>query len=436
MYCGGCFRDNALVGALRQLGHHTLMVPLYLPLTLDEADNSAGVPTFFGGINVYLEQKSAFFRNSPAWLHRVLNAPLLLKFASKLGARTRAEDVGELTLSMVRGEDGNQARELEDLIRWLKEHEKPEIICLSNALLLGMARRLKAELRVPVICLLSGEDTFLDALPTAQRQSVWDTLSERAREVELFIAPSRYFGDLMQRRLSFPPDRLRVIRNGMNFDGYLESTRPTAPPVLGYFARMCREKGLELMAEVYTLIRQRGRVPNLKLHIGGGMGSSDEPLVKEIRRRFEKLGISRDVEFFPNVDRAGKIEFFRRLTVFSTPALYGEAFGLYVIEAMAAGVPVVQPRHAAFPELVEETGGGIVCESEARALAEGIEGLILDQARTRALGEAGRKAVMERFTSEVMAREMAGMYSECLRSPAGYQAGRTDVQINTPNRSY
>ena len=87
MYCGNCFRDNALVAALRQLGHPTLMVPLYLPMTLDEADQSAGTPTFFGGVNVYLEQKSAFFRHAPKWLHALLDSPALLKFAAGRAAK-------------------------------------------------------------------------------------------------------------------------------------------------------------------------------------------------------------------------------------------------------------------------------------------------------------------------------------------------------------
>ena len=67
MYCGGCLRDNALVAALRQQGHQVLMVPLYLPLTLDEQDQSAGSPIFFGGINVYLAQKAPLFREAPGW---------------------------------------------------------------------------------------------------------------------------------------------------------------------------------------------------------------------------------------------------------------------------------------------------------------------------------------------------------------------------------
>src|SRR5262249_5489001 len=120
MYCGNCLRDNALVGGLRKLGHSTLMVPLYLPLPLDEANNSADLTLFFNGVNVCLEHNSAFFRNAPRWLHDVLAAPGLLKWAAGKAGRTQAKDLGEITLSMLRGEEGNQARELEELIAWLK----------------------------------------------------------------------------------------------------------------------------------------------------------------------------------------------------------------------------------------------------------------------------------------------------------------------------
>src|SRR6185436_17352562 len=194
MYCGNCFRDNAFVAEVRRLGHTALMVPLYLPMTLEEEDQSAGTPIFFGGISVYLAQKSSLFRHAPQWLHNLLAAPALLKRAAGAAAKTRASDLGELTLSMLRGEEGNQARELDELISWLKTQPPPEVICLSNALLAGLVRRLRTELRVPVVCLLQGEDAFLDALPAPHREAAWKTLSERASEVDLFIAPSRYFG--------------------------------------------------------------------------------------------------------------------------------------------------------------------------------------------------------------------------------------------------
>jgi glycosyltransferase involved in cell wall biosynthesis len=420
MYCGGCLRDNALVAALRKLGHQALMVPLYLPLTLDEEDQSAGTPVFFGGISVYLEQKTALFRGAPGWLHDLFASRRLLAWAAGKAAKTRAADLGELTLSMLRGEEGNQAREIEVLIAWLKTQPKPDVLSLSNALLIGIVRRLKAELRIPVVCALQGEDSFLDALPESHRAACWRTLAERAAEVDLFVAPSRYFGDLMRERLGLPADRVRVVHNGINLEGYAvegqteksevqspkSKVQGTGVPVLGFFARMCREKGLDTLVEAYLLLRQRGRVGQLKLRVGGSCGPADGAFVDSLRERLQAGGVLGDVEFHPNADRAGKVAMLRSLSVFSVPALYGEAFGLYVIEALAAGVPVVQPRVAAFPELVEATGGGVLCAAgDARALAEAIEELLLNPVRARALGEAGRRAVFERFSAEAMARE-------------------------------
>lgn len=426
MYCGGCLRDNALVAALRKLGHEALMVPLYLPLTLDEEDQSAGSPVFFGGISVYLEQKTALFRGAPGWLHDLFSSRRLLAWAAGKAAKTRPADLGELTLSMLRGEAGNQAREIETLIAWLKTQPKPDVLSLSNALLIGMVRRLKAELRIPVACALQGEDTFLDALPESQRAACWQTLAERAADVDLFVAPSRYFGDAMRERLSLPADRVRVVHNGINLDGYeTEGGRQkteaggqkghgqgTDIPVLGFFARMCREKGLDTLVEAYLRLRQRGRVGQLKLRVGGSCGPADAAFVDSLRERLRASGLLGDVEFHPNADRASKLALLRSLTVFSVPALYGEAFGLYVIEALAAGVPVVQPRVAAFPELVEATGGGLLCAGEPEPLAEAIEELLLNPARARALGEAGQRAVFEKFSAEAMAQATLRVYGE------------------------
>jgi glycosyltransferase involved in cell wall biosynthesis len=419
MYCGNCFRDNALVAALRKRGHEVLMVPLYLPMTLDEESQAAGTPTFFGGINVYLQQQSAFFRRAPKWLHSLLDSPFLLKLAAGRAAKTRAADVGELTLSMLRGEEGNQVRELDELVAWLKTQPRPDVVLLSNALLVGFTRKLKAELGCKVVCNLQGEDAYLDSMPSPLRERVWTLLAERCRDCDLFLAPSRYFGDTMAKRLGLPADKVKVVFNGISLEGYGDkwqvtgdtaaSAAPLSPvtchpsPTLGYFARMCRDKGLDLLVETFIELKRRNAIPNLKLKIGGGCGPGDEPFVAQLKEHLRRARCLDDVSFHPNLTREQKVAFLQSLTVFSVPALYGEGFGLYLIEALAAGVPVVQPRHAAFPELVEASGGGVIAEANAAALAAAIESLLLDPARAKALGEAGRRAVRERFTMEQMA---------------------------------
>jgi len=409
MYCGNCLRDNALVQALRHLGHEVLMVPLYLPLTLDEPDQS-NAPIFFSGINVYLEQKSALFRHAPGWLHRLLASRRLLNWAAGRASRTQAAQLGELTLSMIRGEAGNQARELEELIAWLKTQPKPDVIFLSNVLLIGFARRLQEQLRTPVVCVLQGEDYFLDGLPEPHRKACWQSLGERTENVDLFIALSHYFAGLMRERLGLLPERVEVVYNGINLEGYKDEgpdgrdKRRNQAPVLGYFARMCREKGLDVLVDAFIQLRKSGRAGALKLRIGGYCGPADEPFVASLRDRLNSSGLSDQVEFCPNLDHAAKLAFLRSLSVFSVPATYGEAFGLYVLEALAAGVPVVQPRSGAFPELIEATGGGVLCApGQPQSLADAIESLLLDPERARALGRAGQQAVRENFSAETMA---------------------------------
>jgi glycosyltransferase involved in cell wall biosynthesis len=427
MYCGNCLRDNALVGELRRQGHEVTMLPLYLPLTLDEEDQSAGTPVFFGGINVYLEQKSAAFRRAPNWLRRLLSSERMLRWAAGRAAKTRADDVGDLMLSMLRGEEGNQARELDELIAWLKSQPKPDVICISNALLVGLVRRLKAELQTKIVCTLQGEDAFLDALPESHRAAAWRLLGERAADVDLFIAPSGYFAELMTRRLGLSPERVKVIHNGLNLDGYCGPTpdpsqegnrthaarlTQNAAPVLGYLARMCPEKGLDTLVEAFIQVKRRERVPRLKLHIAGSCGPGDEAFVKTLRQRLAEAGYIGETVFSPNLNRAEKIGLLESLAVFSVPARYGEAYGLYAVEAMAAGVPVVLPRTAAFPELIEATGGGVLCEpGDAKALADAIEDLLMEPERARQLGEAGRIAVFERFSIEAMTDEVVRAYA-------------------------
>jgi glycosyltransferase involved in cell wall biosynthesis len=414
MYCGNCFRDNALVAELRKLGHDTLMVPLYLPMTLDEENQSTGTPIFFTGINVYLEQKIPFFRRAPKWLHKLLASPKLLALAGTQAGKTRAEDVSDLTISMLRGEEGNQARELEELITFLKNDQKPDVVCLSNAMLVGFARRLKAELGCLVVCQLQGEDAFLDSMKEPDRSTVWSTLTERAADVDLFIAPSQYFAENMARRLSLPMERMAVVFNGINLDGYLVESPTTNldAPVLGYFARMCEEKGLHLLVEAFINLKSRASMKHLKLKVGGGCGPSDQKYVNGLRSRLRSEGLLEDVSFHPNLDRAAKQEFLKSLTVFSVPALYGEAFGLYLAEAMACGIPVVQPRHAAFPEIIEASGAGLIAEPNSVALADAIETLLESESQFRELQSNAILAAKEKFNVQTMARSMVKAFEQ------------------------
>ena len=409
-FCGTCLRDHALVKALRRLGHDALIVPLYLPLVLDDSGGREESPLFFGGINVYLQQKSAFFRHTPRWLDDLLDSPALLRQAGRRAGMTNPRELGEMTLSMIEGEHGRQAKELDKLVAWLVE-QKPDFVCLSNSLLIGLARRVREELRVPIICSLQGEDVFLDTLSEPYRERCWQLVRERAVDVDRFVAPSRYYRALMQERLRLAPEKIVVVYNGIDLEGFAPAGTPPKFPTVGFLARMCPEKGLDTLVEAF--IKLAPRVPHARLKIGGSKTDADRAFVNGLTDRLEHASIANAVKFLPNLTHAEKQQFLRGLTVLSVPTRGGEAFGLFVIESLASGVPVVQPKNGAFPELVELTGGGVLyTEGDADSLADSLERLLLDPAHAAELGRCGREIVNARFASDAMARSFEELFQQ------------------------
>jgi glycosyltransferase involved in cell wall biosynthesis len=393
-HCGVCMRDNALARELLTQGHDAMLLPMYLPLTLDEAPAQPETPVFFGGVNVFLQQKFAWFRSAPPWVDRVLNHPALLRWAGRRSGMTGGAEIGELTHSMLLGEEGHQNRELEKLVDWLLAQGRPDAVWLSTALLTGLARRIRQALGVPVLCSLQGEDSFLDGLDQPWRTRCWQTLAARSSDVARFIAPSAYYGQLMRERMGLSPEQVRVIPNGISVDGFEPRQREPADPVIGYLARMVEGKGLGLLVDAFILLKKRGRFPQARLRCAGAMTSGDAAYVARLRKKLAAARCGADVEFLPNVTREEKIAFLQGLTLFSVPATYSEAFGLYVLEAMAAGVPVSQPRASAFPEIVLAADCGVLHEpGDPESLADSWEMLLANPAKARDLGRKGRAAV-------------------------------------------
>lgn len=386
-HCGGCLRDSALVHALRARGHEVLMVPLYLPIVSEDAPETGNTPIFLSGLSVFLERK---FR-VPHWLDRALSAPAMLRFCSSFAHLTTAKDLGESAVAMLTG----APPELDRLLDWLRTQPRFDVICLSNALLTGMVRRLKEELRVPLVATIQGEDTFLDGLTEPYRARSWELLGQRCTDVDRFIAVSQYIAGVMQARLNLPADRIAVIHNGIALEGFAPAATPPTTPTIGFLSRMTHGKGLSLLADAFLQLD----IPDARLRVAGAMTDADKPFVATLRR---KLGDR--AEFLPNLDRNAKIAFLQSLNVLSVPTLFGEAFGLYVLESLACAVPVVQPRHGAFPELISATGGGLLCApNDAHSLAAALRELLTDPPRARQLGQTGRAAVHEKFSVEKMA---------------------------------
>ena len=392
------------------------MVPLYLPLTLDEPDQSERVPVFFGGINVFLDHKiPSLWRFIPSRIRRWLDSRTLLKSLGHRMSKTNPAEVGALTVSMLQGKNGRQLRELQELTDWLQKEQQPDVVILSNALLLGMYEPIQKATGAKMVCLLTGEDSFLDKLPEPHRSQAWNLVRSHARQIDLLIAPSRYYADLMTDRLELSPQRIQVVYNGINTDGF-DGDMPAEtqrPPTLGFFARMCTDKGLSILIDAFIELRKRNNIPALQLKIGGNLNSWNENFVFLLKLKLQLEGIEQDVQFFPNISRAEKIDFLRSLDVFSVPVVCNEPFGFYVVEALAAGVPVVLPAKSAFPELIEKTGGGVLYPAEDRlALVETLEQLFADETQRRQLCIAGRKNALEFFSVKRAGQETLDLICE------------------------
>ena len=431
MYCGSCIHDNTLATALMELGHEVAMVPLYMPIRTDEPP-VATEQIFYGAVNVYLQQALRLFRRTPRVLDRILDSGAMLGLASRLAGATDAASLGPLTLSVLRGEEGRQRKELARLTAWLAEF-RPDVVQLGNGLLIGMAREIHQTTGAPVVSGLTGEDLFVDGLPEPHRGEVVAELRRRAAELAGFLAPSRYYADRMRELLEVSPEAIHVVPLGINLRHFAVpavgaplatdsgltdtgsagtgSTGADGPITIGYLARICPEKGLHLLVDAFIELAGQAGADGVRLEVGGWVAKRERPYLRRLERRVRRAGLAQRAIFHGELDGAAKRDLLRRIDLLSVPTTYREPKGLFVIEALAHGVPVVQPAHGAFPELLEATGGGLLVEPESTAaLVAGLLELIRDPERRRQLGRRGRQAVENDFNSRRMAESTAAVY--------------------------
>lgn len=427
MYCGSCMRDNALAGALRRKGHAVTLIPLYTPLRT-EGDGTAngtgdgdGDEVFYGGINVYLQHASAVFRHTPRALDWLLDRAGLLNLAGRIGAQASPAKLGGLTLSIVRGEDGPAIKELARLARFLKDDVRPQIVSLPNLMFIGTASVLRRELGVPVVCELTGEDIFLDAMTPADQVLVRDAIRRRAGDVDRFVATSDFYAGRMAEYLDIPKEQIDVVYPGVPAEYLTEPPRATrsadagGPPTVGYLARMCPEKGIDRLIDAMLLLQQMPGMRDVRLEAAGYVGSRDAAFYQAQQDRVARSPLAGQVTFHGEVDREQKLRLLDAVDVFAAPTAYAEAKGIFVLEALARGLPVVQPAHGAFPELVNKTAGGaLVAPGNAGALATALAQMLGDASRRRAAGEAGRAAVAASFTDDAMAEGMLAAYEHVI----------------------
>ena len=404
MYCGSCLHSNTLALHLAALGVDVTLVPLYTPTRTDEKNVSTG-QVFFGGVSVFLEQSLPFLRRTPKIFDALWDSNAALYAVGLLNTSTDPASLGPLTVSMLRGEAGHQKKEIGHLSAWLDTQQRFEVALIPYTLLLGLAPALRAR-GLRVACELQGEDLFLDGLIEPWKTEAKQLIALRARDVDLFIAGSRYYADMMSAALGIPRDKIRIVPHGIDIDERLMTLKSVHAEefTVGFFARIAPEKGLHVLAEAYVRFRERQPPRKARLVAGGYLAGEHRPYLLGITDRLRVAGREGEFHYYGSPDRQGKFEFLRSLDLLAAPTPYPEPKGLFAMEAMACGVPVVLPRHGAFPELIEATQGGVLhTAGDEAGLVEALERLAGDHDTRTAMGQQGARAVRELLAAPLMA---------------------------------
>lgn len=412
MYCGSCIRDNRLAATLRAMGRDVLLFPLYTPLRTDEATVSER-RVLFGGLGVWLAHKFPAARALTRWL----DSPFLLRQLGRLAGSTSPQQLGELTLAVLRGPDGPLAPELDRLINHLRT-VRPALVNLPNLMFLGAARRIRETLGCPVVCTLSGEDVFLDQLPEPHRGRAFEQIAAAAPDADAYIAVTRYYAAHAARHFSLPTERIHVVPLGIAAPEThaLRASEPDRPFTIAYFARIAPEKGLHNLTDTFAALHAAGR--RGRVRVAGYLGPAHRGYFAAVVEGLRSAGLAKLVDHAGELDRDEKFDFLAAADVLCVPTQFPEPKGLYVLEALAVGTPVVLPAHGAFPELIEATGGGLLYDpANPAALPAALARMMDEPALRAACGRRGREAVRANFNDRVMAEATWQLYERIVAAP-------------------
>ena len=405
MYCGSCLHDNSLAGELIRQGHQVTLVPLYTPTRTDE-NNVSHSRVFFGGISIYLQQSSPLFRKTPRFLDRLWDSNLAIRAATSRSIQTSPRRLGELTVATLRGEHGVLKKEFEKLLDWLAAEPAPDVIVLPYTLLIALAEPLKRAFNRPVCCALQGEDLFLEGLAEPWRTESLDLIRSQTRHVDRFLPTSRFYARLMSTYLDIDKSKMEVMPLGVNVKDLAQRTTipgSATPLTIGYFARVAPEKGLHVLAEAVRLVRRHH--PDVRMVAAGYLGP-------EYKRYLSETQKITPFEYRGELTREGKADFLRSIDVNCVPSPYADPKGLYVLESMAVGTPVISPNHGAFPELLAATGGGILFgKPEPSDVAQTLASLIERPSQLAELGMHGAAGVRNSCTIQHAATRAVQIYT-------------------------
>ena len=413
LHCGACARDANLARALLGLGWDVQLIPLYTPLKLDTLPPPGTTRTFFGGINAFLQQHVALFRHTPRFVDRLLDSRLFLGIASKFAIKTKARELGPMTVSMLRGEEGRQRKELERLLRFLESGPRPNIVNLTNSMLLGLVPALRKRIPAAVVCSLEGEDEFVGAIPEPHRSEARDLMRKHAREIDLFVSPSDAYAGTMAEFLDVPRDKIRTVHTGIDEAAYPPTpSRPREPFTVGCLSRIAEGNGLDVLIEsLRILVKEQERDVHLK--VAGQI--CDKNLWGLLRGMVGHDDLDARFHYCRLPDLRSKVGFLHGCSAFAAPARQPPIRGTAVLEAMAAGVPVVASDCGVFSETLKlAPGAALVPPGDPKLLANELAALMDDPDKADALGLAAHDGICLHYSAARMAERTRDLYISLL----------------------
>lgn len=406
--------DNALAKSMIAIGHDVILQPIYTPIRTDEFDISSK-QVLFGGIHVYALQQLPILRYLPRGMRSWMDRPGLIRWATRRAVKTDPAQLGGLTLSMLRGHDGRQAEEVERMVRWLEKEVHPDAIILSNLLIGGAIPDITERLpNTKIIVLLQGDDIFLDHLPDEYRGEAIRLCSQLAEHVDHFATNSRFYQEKMGGLFGIEHSKIAIHPLSIDLSAF-KTVMESVPKAdeefrIGYMARIAPEKGLHLLVEAFLKLAQESAYEHVTLHAGGWLGEHNQVYLDELTARVQAAGLGDRFVYHGSPTLDEKVSLLKSFDLMSVPSPYEDPKGLFVLESLAVGVPVLQPGHGAFPELIEATGGGeCFSPGDHHELAETIKRWVGDSELRNRYAEVGHQNVMSRHGIEQAAERMLGL---------------------------
>lgn len=412
-YCGNCYRDMLYLKAIRKVpGISASAIPLYLPPDKTNIESGLDKNVFFGAISMYIREKVPFLRNMPAFFDKILDAAPLLKLAANQAGTTRTDGLEEMTINMIEGDNAFRKNEVDRLVRYLTRDGKPDIVHLSNALILGLARQLKKRMNVKIVCSLLNEDDWIDEMVEPFKSKAWKMIATEAKHVDNFVTPSNYYKELFISRTGLVGNNIHVVPLGIEPEEFLHSIKESEHPAIGYFCRVSYLNGFDKLVDAFISLKSE-QYPGLTLHVCGGFTGDDKPFIASQIKKIRDHGFKSSVRIYPEFQGNKKLEFFNNVDVISVPVRKHDGYGLYILEANGAGVPVVQPATGAFPEILKTTKGGITYSPDnTEELATALASLLDNKVLREQYGSHGKSGVFEKLSLEQMSLGLSSVYNK------------------------